>query len=67
MNENNIKFKANNNIFKYVIEFKGYYIEICYFLIDDFYRVKIESRKNNILNSVNFLTKSKLIEKQKEE
>lgn len=64
VNESNVKFIPSNNILKYVIEFKGYYIEICYFFIDDFYRVKIENRKNNILNSVSFLTKSKQFHKE---
>ena len=64
VNENNIKFIPSNNILKYVIDFKYYYIEICYFFIDDFYRIKIENRKNNILNNVCFLTKSKLFRKE---
>ncbi len=64
VNENNVKFIPNNNILKYVIEFNGYYIEICYFFLDDFYRIKIENRKNNILRGVNFLTKSKLFQKE---
>lgn len=64
VNENNIKFIPSNNILKYVIDFKCYYIEICYFFIDDFYRIKIENRKNNILNNVCFLTKSKLFQKE---
>ena len=64
MSESNVKFIPSNNILKYVIEFKGYYIEICYFFIDDFYRIKIENKKNNILNSVIFLTKSKQFHKE---
>lgn len=64
VSESNVKFIPSNNILKYVIEFKGYYIEICYFFIDDFYRIKIENKKNNILNSVIFLTKSKQFHKE---
>lgn len=64
VSESNVKFIPSNNILKYVIEFKGYYIEICYFFIDDFYRIKIENKKNNILNSVSFLTKSKQFHKE---
>ena len=60
VNEKNVKFTASNNVLKYVIEFKLYYIEICYIFLDDFYRIKIEYRKNNQLQDFVFLTKSKL-------
>lgn len=64
INKSDIKCHPSNNLLKYTFNIKGYNkqycVEIIYFFTDDFYRIKIEYRKNNQLQDFVFLTKSKL-------
>ncbi len=60
VNEDNAKCYVCNNSLKYVLNIKDYHIEILYFFIDKFYRISVETRHNNQLQSVTFLTRSKM-------
>ncbi len=64
LEEESIGFSPSNRFLQYIIRLKEYEIEICYEFVDNFYRIKIESKKNNILGNVVFLTKSKNYHKE---
>ncbi len=59
----NVKFHPGNNLLKYLFNIDYYYFEILYYFMDDFYRIKVENKRNNRLQGVVYLTKSKKFQK----
>ena len=58
-----IKYFPSNGLAKYIFNVSDYHFEISYEFIDNFYRIKLEKKHNNLLQNIVFLTKSKKFQK----
>lgn len=58
-----IKYFPGNGLAKYIFNVSDYHFEISYEFIDNFYRIKLEKKHNNLLQNIVFLTKSKKFQK----
>ena len=58
-----IKYLPSNGLAKYIFNVSDYHFEISYEFIDNFYRIKLEKKHNNLLQNIVFLTKSKKFQK----
>ena len=54
-----IKYFPSNGLAKYIFNVSDYHFEISYEFIDNFYRITLEKKHNNLLQNIIFLTKSK--------
>lgn len=61
--QNNICAFPCNGAIRYLFNLCGYSIEIYYEFLDNFYKVRIENRRNNQSGNVAFLTKSRRFHK----
>ena len=59
VNMEDIKYLPSNGLAKYIFNVSDYHFEISYEFIDNFYRIKLEKKHNNLLQNIVFLTKSK--------
>ena len=58
-----VQFYPSNDAIKYVLAIGDDHLEINYFVMDSFYRIKLENIRNNQIQGVLFLTKSKRFKK----
>lgn len=63
VNMEDIKYLPSNGLAKYIFNVSDYHFEISYEFIDNFYRIKLEKKHNNLLQNIVFLTKSKKFQK----
>lgn len=63
VNIEDIKYLPSNGLAKYIFNVSDYHFEISYEFIDNFYRIKLEKKHNNLLQNIVFLTKSKKFQK----
>lgn len=59
VNVDNIKFYPNNGFVKYEMRFKSCCIDIIYYPVDNYYRIKFEKKYNNQLQNIVLVSKSK--------
>lgn len=63
VNMEDINYLPSNGLAKYIFNVSDYHFEISYEFIDNFYRIKLEKKHNNLLQNIVFLTKSKKFQK----
>ena len=59
----NVRFCLDNYFVKYIFNIDCCFFEITYYFTDKYYRIKMEKQRNNSLEEVVLLTKSKLFYK----
>lgn len=63
LTEDGVCVYPTNGLIKYVVNLKGYFLEIRYEFVDNFYEVKLVKRKNNQIEEIVLLSQSKRFHK----